>query len=378
MSNLNYLFTHDYYPDAGFTFSNFGQCNQELIRAVFSASGEEIPFGDRGFVLETTYPGLVFGLGNAHEASKDAVTGDEKEGAQIKLGFTLDYVTGLPIIPGSTVKGVIRSAFRHYKDAIRSDLFSLMKQVFGSDTGAANQNSRGQCVFYDAVPVRPNQFGILFGKDNITPHKADDPAYDELVNPNPLTMLKVLPGVQYLFRFGMDRLTHVDDDKKERILFLFEEILLNLGIGAKTNVGFGRLVKPKDTHDAPYKMLVYSGQATNQQNQAGAANPAGGNAPGRGAQMGGRSSQKSMPVERKSDAGQPKRNQFSKNSEKGQVFQQKTPDVSVQKPQKKGYCQAEGCNEKAMVDEKGVPESLCQKHWEESVAKLTALNQRRK
>lgn len=291
MSNLNYLFTHDYYPDAGFTFCNFERCNQELVRAVFSASEEVIPFGDHGFVLETTYPGLVFGLGNAHEASKDAVTGDEKEGAQIKLGFTLDYVTGLPIIPGSTVKGVIRSALRHYQEAVSSDLFSLMKQVFGSDTGVAKQNCRGQCVFYDAVPVRASE-EKLFGLDNITPHQClDDREYDELVNPNPLTMLKVLPGVQYLFRFGMDRLMYVDGDKKERILDkgkkerildLFKEILLNLGIGAKTNVGFGRLVEPKDTPAAPYKMLVYSRQATNQQNQAGAANQAGGNVPGRG------------------------------------------------------------------------------------------------
>ena len=174
MSNLNYLFAHDYYLNPDCTLAHFKQCNQKLTHATFSPSEEAIPFVDHSFVLETTYPGLVFGLGNAHQAGTN-IGGIEKEGDEIKLGFTLDYVTGLPIIPGSTVKGVIRSAFRHYKAAISKDLFDLMGDIFGSDTDAGGQNRRGQCVFYDAVPVRSNQIGILFGLDNITPHKADSP-----------------------------------------------------------------------------------------------------------------------------------------------------------------------------------------------------------
>src|SRR5690606_9438219 len=52
--------------------------------------------------LYTTYPGLLIGSGYQHES------GGENE---FKIGFFFDYTTGLPQIPGSSVKGVLRSSF---------------------------------------------------------------------------------------------------------------------------------------------------------------------------------------------------------------------------------------------------------------------------
>src|SRR5690606_22651360 len=49
-----------------------------------------------------TYPGLIIGTGVAHE------TGLKGE---MKLGLSFDYTTGLPYIPGSSVKGILRSVF---------------------------------------------------------------------------------------------------------------------------------------------------------------------------------------------------------------------------------------------------------------------------
>src|SRR5690554_3416875 len=51
--------------------------------------------------LYTTYPGLLIGSGYQHES------GGENE---FKIGFFFDYTTGLPQIPGSSVKGVLRSS----------------------------------------------------------------------------------------------------------------------------------------------------------------------------------------------------------------------------------------------------------------------------
>lgn len=52
--------------------------------------------------LKTIYPGLITGSGLPHQ------TGSKGE---FKLGFQFDYTTGLPYIPGSSIKGTLRSMF---------------------------------------------------------------------------------------------------------------------------------------------------------------------------------------------------------------------------------------------------------------------------
>lgn len=60
------------------------------------------PFINKSFTLSVCYPGLVTGVGIGHEAKIEE---------EFKLGIHLDYTTGLPVIYGSSVKGVLRSAF---------------------------------------------------------------------------------------------------------------------------------------------------------------------------------------------------------------------------------------------------------------------------
>ena len=56
----------------------------------------------KSFELYTAYPGVLIGTGNPHEISMENA---------IKCGFSFDYVTGLPYIPGSSIKGMLRSYF---------------------------------------------------------------------------------------------------------------------------------------------------------------------------------------------------------------------------------------------------------------------------
>jgi CRISPR-associated protein Cmr6 len=75
--------------------------------------------------------------------------------------------------------------------------------------------------------------GKFLDSDFITPHK------DEFKDPIPLQFLKVLPGVTFCFQFIL-RDGKLEKGKK---LDLFKRILLDLGIGAKTNVGYGKFEK---------------------------------------------------------------------------------------------------------------------------------------
>ncbi|MGN1168299.1 MAG: type III-B CRISPR module RAMP protein Cmr6 [Lachnospiraceae bacterium] len=185
------------------------------------------------FTLSTAYPGLLIGTGNPHGIS--AKTG-------IKSGFSFDYVSGIPVIPGSSVKGVLRSYFPEEKKENNSERENLILEL--TQKKSLNMEELvddifgGSDTFLDAYPVIEEGKERILKLDNITPHKS--PVKD----PNPITILKIRPNIQYEFLFilkdykpsrsGEDGLT-----AKEK-LSLFKKLLLLGGAGAKTNVGFGQ------------------------------------------------------------------------------------------------------------------------------------------
>jgi len=195
-----------------------------------------IPLAEQSFVLKTQYPGLLLGLGYPH---------DDGSGAPelIKLGCSLDYVSGLPVIPGSTVKGVLRSLFKKGNAAKatiealtkKSDLNldQLVLELFDADS---------EDVYFDAYPITE---GTLLAFESITPHASG------LAESNPIKLLKVPPDVEFLFRFRLKDKGLLSAAEKRK---LFRELLLLTGIGAKTNVGFGAMVKENDRLE--YRMLV--------------------------------------------------------------------------------------------------------------------------
>lgn len=60
--------------------------------------------------LTTSYPGLITGIGVSHQTTLKWMDKNDQI-PEFKLGITFDYTTGLPIIPGSSIKGVLRSFF---------------------------------------------------------------------------------------------------------------------------------------------------------------------------------------------------------------------------------------------------------------------------
>ena len=83
--------------------------------------------------------------------------------------------------------------------------------------------------------------------------------YIGMKNPTPLKLLKVRPLVRFLFRFRLGDsvikavgVTVTADQKKE----LFKRILSDLGVGAKTNVGFGVMMPTKPIQREQYHELI--------------------------------------------------------------------------------------------------------------------------
>lgn len=235
---------------------NVNVCNKSLINAKTTIPELSNDLCDYYFELKTTYPGLLIGLGYTHDA------GSSKE--EIQLGFNLDYVTGLPIIPGSTIKGVLRSAFSNYPEYIlyllkefgtnnigKEQIKEIENEIFG-DRNGNTINSTIKDVFYDAIIIgkdnkdnkdnKDDKDIPFLGLENITPHKASDKKYNGLTEPTPLLLLKVIPNIIFLFRFQLTDKGLLNPDTK---LKLFKRILLDMGLGSKTNTGFGVLEEVK-------------------------------------------------------------------------------------------------------------------------------------
>ena len=221
--------------------------------------------------LETIYPGLLIGSGYIHETNT-------KE--ELKLGFFFDHTTGIPIIPGSSVKGVLRSAFPTFKPqeekkylpqvgtekqshqvkliqafcpSIQSksgeELTNLVHQLeyalFAgydiltsiSEKKLTYKGMRQRCRFLDAIIESTAPNGRIVGTDALTPH-----GKNALKNPTPLPFLKILAQVKIKFQFQIQPITLQGGViiEVEELVGLFQQLFLTFGVGAKTNVGYGQ------------------------------------------------------------------------------------------------------------------------------------------
>jgi len=237
MSNLGWLFYKEYFR--GLNYADLENEENEhiiqkkvknLITQTVTLDKDEM-LGNTHFKATTTYPGLILGSGNIHELP------DIK--GQAILGFSFDYTSGLPIIAGSSIKGVLRSAFK-YPEYIQEILNSMGVEanIYEQDEAKAIVSKIKELeleifdnndIFFDAVVVASGG-STLLGDDYITPHG------DALKNPIPLRFIKVMPNVTFRFDFELTSGLISKRAKSE----LFQNILEDLGLGAKTNVGYGK------------------------------------------------------------------------------------------------------------------------------------------
>ena len=226
-ANIGWLFYKNYFQDINYNNLTDKQ-NETIIQdkvqniinqtPTIQNQNDENMLGNMHFQATTTYPGLLLGSGNAHELPSI-------EGQAI-LGFHFDYTSGLPIIQGSSIKGVLRSAFKHQEyikellNNIDININELEKEIF--DNGD---------IFFDAEIIESDNFNKILADDYLAPH-GDNP----FKNPIPLRFIKVLPNI--IFRFDFELFDGIIS--KESKSKLFQNILEDLGLGAKTNVGYGK------------------------------------------------------------------------------------------------------------------------------------------
>lgn len=250
--------------DRNQTLLNF----RKIIKEYFYSSS-----GDQLIKLKSVYPGIITGIGMKHET---AIEGE------FKLGMYFDYTSGMPCIPGASVKGALRAAFPQFhlhkdtgkeikmaKSLILSPMINEVKpglipimqkkasncsnedfytiteieeEIFdGKNFDEKRHDEKGQMkkmlsvyekdIFHDAYIIQGDSKGRLLADDAITNHP------HPLKNPVPVMFMKIISGVKVLFNFDLKDGKHLTAKQKRDLL---RKVLIYYGIGAKTNVGYGQ------------------------------------------------------------------------------------------------------------------------------------------
>ena len=162
---------------------------------------------------------MVIGLGGEHVQ---------------ETSMTLDHVYGIPYIPGSAFKGVVRSW-------VIQDQFNSDEKLAMQDTGFlkvfGSQKSVGKVQFLPAYPTAHPTDNVTLSLDIMNPHFPDYYTGPKLPtdtqDPRPIKFLTV---VQTPFRFiSLSK----DQNLKSLVQGWVDSALKDKGLGAKTAVGYG-------------------------------------------------------------------------------------------------------------------------------------------
>lgn len=172
----------------------------------------------------------------------------------LENGFTFHPLLGVPWLPGSSVKGLVRAAARLLGEEDGEIALKLLgpgpeeRPKGSSDSDSSAQASQGRVAFLGALPKQWPQLMI----DIVNPHhptyyadQVNDPANRKQIaspveSPRPVTFLVVSAETQ--FRFWLRPLgpkkEKVDLEPVWRWLSLGLDLL---GIGSKTAAGYGHM-----------------------------------------------------------------------------------------------------------------------------------------
>ncbi|MDP2095891.1 MAG: type III-B CRISPR module RAMP protein Cmr6 [Hydrogenophaga sp.] len=202
------------------------------------------------------------GLGNEHP---------------LENGFAFLNPYGLPYLPGSGVKGVLRTAAKelargewgasdwstdqrhevHDKKGKRLFDASDLDVLFGSEALDGENHLRGVLSFWDVIPqIEGNSLMV----EIMTPHQSHYYQHKDAAgstnphdsgSPNPISFLTVPPGSGFAFHVVCNtvQLEHLapdlaaNDRWKQLLTKAFEHAFAWLGFGAKTSVGYGAMVR---------------------------------------------------------------------------------------------------------------------------------------
>jgi len=213
----------------------------------------KVNFGDFDFKNNLTKQEQIiktlFGEKNYHKeeltTSSRLLIGSEE--SIYETSIRLHHIYGIPYIPASAIKGIVRSyiileyfadELEKYKDNYNKFEDEVLFQcdwfvdIFGS------QESEGKVIFVDAFPTNKPTIKV----DIMNPHYGDyyskGKAPTDTMKLNPINFLTV-ENTTFEFFIASKESLEAFKIKEKTLIEWFQEALQNHGIGAKTAVGYG-------------------------------------------------------------------------------------------------------------------------------------------
>ena len=177
-----------------------------------------------------------------------------------EVGMTFDHTLGIPYIPASSIKGVVR--FSHtlgllgdlsskHHDEIKKNKnneeyfddeagWTNISEIFGKGGNKDNESNMGNIIFLDAYPESVPNLSVDIMNPHYGEYYSDDtgktPPADYL-NPIPIKFLTVAKGTKFIFRYMINKAKSSELMKPAKAAI--KKALTEEGIGAKTAVGYG-------------------------------------------------------------------------------------------------------------------------------------------
>lgn len=174
-------------------------------------------------------------------------------GHPYEAGFVWHRTLGVPYLPGSSVKGLIRA----WAEQWNPKTWDEFKRLFGD----MDTDSVGTLIIFDAIPAEAPKLEV----DIMNPHYSEyyqDPQHTppaDYLSPKPVFFLAVAESAKFTFALAPRRLDNdfrasrrdVVHPDVERGFTLLTEALEYLGTGGKTAVGYGRMKPPSNSQTEP-------------------------------------------------------------------------------------------------------------------------------
>jgi CRISPR type III-B/RAMP module RAMP protein Cmr6 len=164
------------------------------------------------------------------------------------VGLYCDHTTGLPLIPGTALKGLVSTwacweanQDRLYEEQphLETTRAALARRILGDNSRSGSEGA-GDVIFVGGFPITPPRLGL----DIVNPHHEPDGRAKARLTPN--TFLCIEPGTLWRFVFfvraGVDNAASL----LQQTHTWLEEALTQIGIGAKTAAGYGRFREPTE------------------------------------------------------------------------------------------------------------------------------------
>lgn len=151
----------------------------------------------------------------------------------LETGLILDYNSGHPIIPASSIKGILRLATA-IMIAKQNNVTEVSDEELAKLWG--NETTRGKIIIFDAIAKLPK-----YNLDMMNVHYADyysgNGQPDGQADPNPIKYLVVSEGTIFKFFFLFEEFENYSVSFFENVVtYAFSE----LGFGGKAGIGYGR------------------------------------------------------------------------------------------------------------------------------------------